>query len=256
VKAVILAGGYGTRLLEETELRPKPLVEIGGRPILWHIMKIYAAHGVSDFVICLGYKGHLIKEYFVNYALRHADVTFDLARGTMDVHSAVVEPWRVTLIDTGVETLTGGRLRRALPYVAGDEAFCMTYGDGVGDVDVGRAIAFHRAQGAAVTMTVVPPPGRYGIVTIEGERVRAFREKPASDDAWINGGFFVLSPRVFDYLPEEDVMWEHAPLERLAAEGQLAAYRHPGFWQCMDTLRDKRSLEAAWAAGAAPWKMW
>jgi glucose-1-phosphate cytidylyltransferase len=256
LKAVILAGGYGTRLLEETELRPKPLVEVGGRPILWHILKIYASHGINDFVVCLGYKGHLVKEYFADYALRHADVTFDLARGSMEVHGAVVEPWRVTLVDTGLDTLTGGRLRRVRAHVRDDEAFCMTYGDGVGDVDVAASIAFHRAQGAVATVTVVPPPGRYGIVALDGDRVRSFREKQTSDDAWINGGFFVLSPRVFDYLPEEDVMWEHEPLERLAADGQLAAYRHPGHWQCMDTLRDKRALEAAWNSGAAPWKVW
>jgi glucose-1-phosphate cytidylyltransferase len=256
VKAVILAGGYGSRLLEETELRPKPMVEVGGRPLLWHILKIYAAHGVREFVVCLGYKGQLIKEYFASYALRHADVTFDLGRGSMEIHDAEVEPWRVTLVDTGLDTLTGGRLARVRRHLVGEEAFCMTYGDGVGDVDVRASIDFHRREGAIATMTVVAPPGRYGIVSVDGTRVASFREKAVAADAAINGGFFVLSPRVFDYLPSHDVMWEEAPLERLAADGQLAAYHHRGYWQCMDTLRDKRALEAAWASGEAPWKVW
>jgi glucose-1-phosphate cytidylyltransferase len=255
MKAVILAGGLGSRLSEETASRPKPMVEIGGKPILWHIMKIYASHGVSDFVICLGYKGYVIKEYFANYFLHMSDVTFDMASNKMEVHEASAEPWRVTLVDTGDNTMTGGRLKRVRRYL-GDEEFCLTYGDGVGDVDITRLIAFHRSQGHIATLTAIQPPGRFGSLQLERERVRSFSEKPDGDGAWINGGFFVLSPKVIDYIEDDTTIWERQPMERLAKEGELGAYRHAGFWQPMDTLRDKNLLEELWASGKAPWKTW
>jgi glucose-1-phosphate cytidylyltransferase len=255
VKVVILAGGTGTRLTEETALRPKPMIEIGDRPVLWHIMKIYSSHGLNDFIICLGYRGYMIKEYFVNYYLHTSDVTIDIAGNRLDVHESAAEPWKVTLIDTGVETMTGGRLRRVLKYVD-DEDFCFTYGDGVSDVDIGQLIAFHRAQGAIATVTAVQPLGRFGSMRLDGERVSAFQEKPAGDGSWINGGFFVLSPAVADYLEGDDTVWEGEPLRRLAEEGQLASYRHTGFWQPMDTLREKLRLQELWESGQAPWKVW
>jgi glucose-1-phosphate cytidylyltransferase len=255
VKAVILAGGLGSRLSEETTVRPKPMVEIGGKPILWHIMKIYAAHGIEDFVICLGYKGYMIKEYFANYYLHTCDVSFDLAKGDMQVHRSETEPWRVTLVDTGEATMTGGRLEAVLPYV-GEEDFCFTYGDGLADVDITASIAFHREQDALATVTAVQPPGRFGALDVEGERVREFEEKPRGDGGWTNGGFFVLSPKVERYLEGAETVWEQEPMRALAREGQLASYRHDGFWQAMDTLRDRNHLEALWQAGDAPWRAW
>lgn len=256
MKAVILAGGMGTRLAEETTVRPKPMVEIGGKPILWHIMKIYASHGINEFVICLGYKGYMIKEYFANYFLHTSDVTFDMASNRMEVHERHAEPWRVTLIDTGDSSRTGGRLRRVRSHVENEENFCFTYGDGLGNVDISAAIAFHRKQGVSATVTAVTPPGRFGALEISGERVLAFREKPGGDGGWINGGFFVLSPSVLALIDGDDCMWEAEPIERLSQSGQLAAWKHDGFWQPMDTLRDKNHLEALWASGAAPWKRW
>jgi glucose-1-phosphate cytidylyltransferase len=256
MKAVILAGGFGTRLSEETGLRPKPMVEIGGRPLLWHILKTYAHHGVDDFVICCGYKGYVIKEYFANYFLHTSDVTFDMRRDEMIVHQRHAEPWRVTLIDTGESTMTGGRLLRIAQHVRGDECFCLTYGDGVSDVDIRASIAFHAQHGRMATVTAVAPPGRFGALEVSDREVRAFREKPRSDGAMINGGFFVLSPRVFDYLADDRTVWEQEPLARLAGEGQLMAFEHHGFWQPMDTLRDKQHLEELWASGRAPWKVW
>jgi glucose-1-phosphate cytidylyltransferase len=256
MKAVILAGGLGTRLSEETEVRPKPMIEIGGMPILWHIMKIYSAHGVRDFVICLGYKGYMIKEYFANYHLHACDVTFDLEQNRMMMHRSTVEPWRVTLVETGERTMTGGRLRRALSYVEEDEAFCFTYGDGLADTDVTALLDFHRARSTLATITAVQPPGRFGALEVDGDLVRGFREKPRGDGGWINGGFFVLSPRVAEYLDGDDTVWEDEPLTRLAQDGELARFEHPGFWQPMDTLRDKRHLEELWEAGQAPWKVW
>jgi glucose-1-phosphate cytidylyltransferase len=256
VKAVILAGGLGTRLSEETGLRPKPMVEIGGKPILWHIMKIYAAHGVTDFVVALGYKGYVIKEYFANYFLHTSDVTIDLAKNAVEVHDTKAEPWRVTLVDTGEATQTGGRLKRLARHLQGG-TFCMTYGDGVADVDLKALIAAHRAGGRLATLTTVQPPGRFGAVDTDSEgRVRAFQEKPRGDGTSINGGFFVLEPKVLDYVEADDTIWERAPLERLATEGQLTAFPHRGFWQPLDTLRDKKVLEEHWAAGNAPWKVW
>jgi glucose-1-phosphate cytidylyltransferase len=255
LKAVFLAGGFGTRLSEETSVRPKPMVEIGGRPILWHIMKGYSAYGVNDFVICLGYKGYLIKEYFANYFLHMCDVTFDIARNTTEVHQSMAEPWRVTLVETGEDTMTGGRLQRVFGYVA-DEDFCFTYGDGVADVDIGALIRFHRAQETIATVTAVQPPGRFGSMEINGNRILRFQEKPRGDGAWINGGFFVLSPDVVRYLDGDDTVWEEEPLRRLAADGELSSYRHDGFWQPMDTLRDKRHLDELWESGSAPWKVW
>ena len=256
MKCVILAGGLGTRLSEETSSRPKPMVEIGGMPMLWHIMKIYASHGITDFVICCGYKGYLIKEYFANYALHASDITFDMKRGTMQVHQQRAEPWTVTLVDTGESSMTGGRLRRVAPYLRDEEAFCFTYGDGVGDVDVGAAIVFHRSHGKAATLTAVYPPGRFGALEIADRQVLNFREKPRGDGAMINGGFFVLSPAVLAYLDDDATVWEQEPLARLAEQGQLMAWQHSGFWQPMDTLRDKQHLENLWAAGRAPWKTW
>lgn len=255
MKAVILAGGLGTRISEESQLRPKPMVEIGGRPILWHIMKLYAAHGVNDFIICLGHKGYVIKEYFANYFLHMSDVTFDIGRNSMEVHEQHAEPWRVTLVDTGESTMTGGRLKRVGRYLGG-ETFCLTYGDGLSDVDLGALVAFHRRKGLAATVTAVQPPGRFGRLETRDDAVVGFREKPLGDGNWINGGFFVLEPSVLELIDGDDTVWEREPLERLAAANQLAAFRHPGFWQPMDTLRDKTQLEALWAGGAAPWKAW
>jgi glucose-1-phosphate cytidylyltransferase len=254
MKAVILAGGFGTRISEESSVRPKPMVEIGGRPVLWHILKIYSAHGINDFVICLGYKGYLIKEYFANYFLHMSDVTVHMASNRMEVHQRFAEPWQVTLVDTGEDTQTGGRLKRVQRYV-GDEDFCFTYGDGVTDLDIRAVIDFHRAQGRLATVTAVQPPGRFGALETDGDAVRAFMEKPRGDRAWINGGFFVLSPGVGDYIEGDHTVWEEEPLQRLAAEGQLSAFHYDGFWRMLDTLRDKRFLEERWSAGA-PWKVW
>lgn len=256
MKAVILAGGLGTRISEETHLKPKPMIEIGGKPILWHVMKIYSAHGIQDFVVCCGYKGYIIKEYFANYFLHMSDVTFDIVHNDMQVHHRYAEPWRVTLVDTGEETMTGGRLKRVAKYIKDDESFCFTYGDGVSDVNITELIAFHKMQGVAATLTAVIPPGRFGALDIEGGKVSTFKEKPEGDGGMINGGFFVLSPRVIDYIAGDNTLWEREPLERLAEEGQLTAFTHHGFWQPMDTLRDKNHLEELWASGKAPWKTW
>ncbi len=255
MKAVILAGGLGSRLSEETDLKPKPMIEVGGKPILWHIMKGYSAHGINDFVICLGYKGYLIKEYFANYFLHMCDVTFDIAQNSMEVHQSTAEPWRVTLVETGEDTMTGGRLQRVLGYVS-DGDFCFTYGDGVADVDIGALTRFHREQGMIATVTAVQPPGRFGAMEMDGEKILRFQEKPRGDGAWINGGFFVLSPEVGRYLTGDDTVWEEEPLRGLAADAQLASFRHYGFWQPMDTLRDKRHLDELWESGTAPWKVW
>ncbi|OYU98834.1 MAG: glucose-1-phosphate cytidylyltransferase [Burkholderiales bacterium PBB5] len=256
MKCVLLAGGLGTRLSEEPATRPKPLVVIGGMPILWHIMKGYSQHGVNEFVICCGYKGYLIKEYFANYFLHSSDITFDMRNNTMQVHHKRVEPWLVTLVDTGEQSMTGGRLRRVAEYVKDEEAFCFTYGDGVGDIDIGASIAFHRAHGKAATLTATLPPGRFGALEIAGRQVKSFREKPKGDGAMINGGFFVLSPKVLRYLDGDATIWEQEPLQRLAEDGELMAWEHEGFWQPMDTLRDKQHLENLWASGKAPWKTW
>ena len=256
MKAVLLAGGLGTRLSEETATRPKPMVEIGGRPILWHIMKMYSAYGITDFVICLGYKGYVIKEYFANYFLHMSDVTIDMRNNTTTVHQASAEPWTVTLVDTGDETQIGGRIKRVMPYLKDDDAFCLTYGDGVSDVDIGAIIALHRREGRLATVTAVQPPGRFGALKFEGNRALGFAEKPRGDGSWINGGFFVASPRVVDYIAGDSTVWEREPLERLAAENQLSVYFHDGFWQPMDTLREKRLLEELWTSGKAPWKTW
>ncbi|HET7052930.1 MAG TPA: glucose-1-phosphate cytidylyltransferase [Solirubrobacterales bacterium] len=255
MKAVILAGGLGSRLSEETSVRPKPMVEIGGKPILWHIMKIYAAHGIEEFVICLGYKGYLIKEYFANYYLHNCDVTFDLAAKDAEVHRSETEPWQVTLVDTGEGTMTGGRLKRALPYV-GDEDFCFTYGDGLADIDISALIDFHRRQQRIGTVTAVQPPGRFGALDVEGERVRSFEEKPRGDGSATNGGFFVLSPSVAKYLGDDSTIWEREPVRELAEDGELACYQHSGFWQPMDTLRDRQVLEDLWNLGSPPWRTW
>jgi len=254
MKAVILAGGLGTRISEESHLKPKPMIEIGGKPILWHIMKIYSSHGINDFVICLGYKGYLIKEYFANYFLHMSNVTIDMARNHMEVHTQRAEPWRVTLIDTGMDTLTGGRLRRVREYV-GEETFCFTYGDGVTDLDIAATITFHHKHGKKATVTAIQPPGRYGSLNLKGNAVSSFQEKPAGDSAWINGGFFVLEPSVFSYLEGDKTSWEQEPLQQLAQEGQLMSYQHTGFWQAMDTLRDKNHLEELWNSHP-PWKVW
>ncbi len=256
MKAVILAGGLGTRISEETHLKPKPMIEIGGKPILWHVMKIYSAHSIHDFVICCGYKGYLIKEYFANYFLHMSDVTFDMERNQMQVHNRYAEPWRVTLVDTGEQTMTGGRLKRVANYVKNDEAFCLTYGDGVSDVNVTQLIAFHKSQNVKATLTGVIPPGRFGALDTHGSKVLSFHEKPRGDGGMINGGFFVLSPTVIDYLKDDSTIWEREPLESLAEQRQLAAYQHHGFWQPMDTLREKNYLEELWASGKAPWKVW
>jgi glucose-1-phosphate cytidylyltransferase len=255
MKVVILAGGLGTRISEETVSRPKPMVEIGGKPILWHIMQIYAHHGINDFIICLGYKGNMIKEYFANYFMYMSDVTFDLSTNRMEVHQNSAEPWRVTLVNTGDTTMTGGRLKRVRKYL-GDEDFCFTYGDGVADVDIGALVAFHKQHGLPATVTAVQPLGRYGALEMDGNLVDSFIEKPQGDGGWINGGFFVLSPKVLDYIEGDDTSWEAGPLDLLAKEKQLGAFRHRGFWQPMDTLRDKNQLEALWDSGTAPWKVW
>jgi glucose-1-phosphate cytidylyltransferase len=253
-KAVILAGGLGTRISEETVLRPKPMIEIGGRPILWHILKIYSAHGINDFIICAGYKGYVIKEYFANYFLHMSDVTFDMANNTMEVHQKKAEPWRITIVDTGDETMTGGRIKRVAPYL--DGPFCCTYGDGVGDIDITALLAFHKAGGRLATLTGVQPPGRFGALQLQGDQVQSFQEKPEGDGSWINGGFFVLDPAVIDLIDDDSTVWERAPLERLAAAGQLGIFRHHGFWRPMDTLRDKIELETLWDKRIAPWKSW
>ncbi len=256
MKAVILAGGMGTRISEETSLRPKPMIEIGGRPILWHIMKLYSHHGVVDFVICCGYRGYMIKEYFANYFLHMSDVTFDMTTNSMEVHNRKSEPWRVTLVDTGEATLTGGRLRRVADYVGDDEDFFFTYGDGLADVDLTAELAFHRRHGKLATVLAVQPPGRYGALRMQGTSVSGFTEKPRGDGGLINGGFFVLSPRCIDLIGGDATSWEGSPLTTLAAEGQLQAFEHHGFWQPMDTLRDKNALEELWQSGRAPWKVW
>lgn len=255
MKAVILAGGFGTRISEESHLRPKPMIEIGGKPILWHVMKIYSHFGVNDFIICLGYKGYIIKEYFANYFLHMADVTFDMAKNAMHVHERYAENWKVTLIDTGEATLTGGRLKRVRQYV-GEETFCFTYGDGVADIRIDQLIAHHRRHGKLATVTAIQPPGRYGALNMQEGNVLSFLEKPAGDGGWINGGFFVLDPAVIDLIEGDASSWESGPLQDLAAQGQLAAYRHSGFWLAMDTLRDKNNLEELWRGGAPPWKIW
>ncbi|ABA77680.1 glucose-1-phosphate cytidylyltransferase [Rhodobacter sphaeroides] len=256
MKAVLLAGGYGTRLSEETGIVPKPLVEIGGRPILWHIMKIYAAHGITDFVICCGYKGHMIKDYFLSYFHRNSDITIDVRSNQIELHRPVSEPWRVTMVDTGLETMTGGRIKRIREHI-GDETFCLTYGDGVSDIDIGSLVAFHKEQGVAGTVTAVRLPGRFGALDLsEGTRVNRLREKSMMDGQTINGGFFVLEPSVFDYIDGDATVWEEEPLQGLVRDGQLAVYRHEGFWQNMDTLRDKTLLQGLWEKGKAPWKIW
>jgi glucose-1-phosphate cytidylyltransferase len=256
MKAVILAGGLGTRISEETYLRPKPMVEIGGKPILWHIMKLYLAHGIDEFIICCGYKGYVIKEYFANYFLHMSDVTFDMASNQMHVHQHKAEPWRVTVVDTGDDTLTGGRLKRVADHLRAEDLFCLTYGDGVSDVNIGEAIAFHRRHGKIATVTAVQPPGRFGALNRQGDVVHGFMEKPIGDGGWINGGFFVLSPRCLEYIEGDAVSWEAEPLTGMAAEGQLMAFEHRGFWHPMDTLRDKNFLEDLWASRRAPWKIW
>jgi glucose-1-phosphate cytidylyltransferase len=255
MKAVILAGGLGTRLSEETTLRPKPMVEIGGRPILWHILKIYSAHGINDFVICAGYKGYIIKEYFANYFLHMSDVTFDMANNSMEVHQKKAEPWKVTIVDTGDDTMTGGRIKRVQRYVD-NSPFCCTYGDGVGDVDITALIAQHKSSGCEATLTGVQPPGRFGALNLEHNRVISFQEKPEGDGSWINGGFFVLNPSVFDRIDGDPSVFERKPLESLANDDQLGIYKHYGFWRPMDTLRDKIELESLWDSGKAPWKKW
>jgi len=255
MKAVILAGGLGTRLSEETVVRPKPMVEIGGKPVLWHIMKTYSAHGIHHFVICCGYKGYMIKEYFANYFLHTSDITFDILNNKMEVHQKHAEPWKVTLVDTGEKTMTGGRLKRVRDHI-GDEDFCLTYGDGVSNIHIGKLIEFYRQQNCLATLTAVQAPGRFGVLKMQGEQVQAFEEKPHGTGAWINGGYFVLSPKIFDYIADESTSWEREPLEMLAREGQLSAFTHHGFWQPMDTLRDKTHLEELWQTGKAPWKVW
>lgn len=255
MKAVILAGGLGTRLSEETHLRPKPMVEVGGRPILWHVMKIYSAHGINEFIICAGYKGYVIKEYFANYFLHMSDMTFCMSENRMEVHQQRSEPWRVTVVDTGESTMTGGRLRRVREYLQ-DETFCFTYGDGVGNINIGELLNFHKSHGCRATLTGVQPPGRYGSLEINGNKVERFQEKPEGDGAWINGGFFVLEPSVIDLVECDKTIWERDPLEALANSSELCVYKHKGFWQPMDTLRDKNNLEALWTSGKAPWKIW
>jgi glucose-1-phosphate cytidylyltransferase len=258
MKAVILAGGFGTRLSEETTVRPKPMVEIGERPILWHIMKLYSAHGINEFVICLGYKAEVIKDYFANYYLRASDMTLDLGRNELELHPRDVEPWHVSLVDTGTDTMTGGRLKRVAEHVAG-ETFCFTYGDCVTDLDMSKLIEFHRNEGAVATLTAIRPPGRFGALTLDqggASTISSFREKPEGDGGWVNGGFFVLEPEAIDYIGGDETIWEREPMERLADEGKLAAYRHSGYWQNMDSLRDKMVLEEQWASGQPPWKVW
>ncbi|MGV1099887.1 glucose-1-phosphate cytidylyltransferase [Thiovibrio sp. JS02] len=255
MKAVILCGGLGTRISEETVVRPKPMVEIGGRPILWHIMKIFSYHGIHEFVICLGYKGYMIKEYFANYFLHMSDITFCMTENNMKVHHNHAEPWKVTLVDTGENTMTGGRLKRVRDYLD-DEDFFFTYGDGVSNVDIAGLLAFHKEQNTLASVTAVHPPGRFGVLGMDKNKITEFVEKPHGEGGWINGGYFVLSPKVIDYIENDTTTWERAPLERLAREGQLSAYKHHGFWQCMDTLRDKEYLEKIWNSGGAPWKVW
>jgi len=257
MKVVILAGGLGSRLSEETTLRPKPMVEIGGRPILWHIMKIYSHFGINDFIVCLGYKGNMVKDFFANYFLYSSDVTFDLARNSVEYHRNGCEPWRVTLVDTGMDTMTGGRLLRALPYVQDEEMFCFTYGDGVADVDLHALIEFHKRKGKLVSLTAVQPSGRFGALRLDDDGlVQVFAEKPKENGAWVNGGYFVLSPKVRTYLKDDATIWEREPMETIARGGNVAAYKHSGFWQCMDTVYDKTLLEALWKSGSAPWKVW
>ena len=256
MKAVILAGGLGTRISEETHLKPKPMIEIGGKPILWHIMKSYSAHGINDFIVCLGYKGYVIKEYFANYYLHMSNVTFDMSENSMIVHENTVEPWKVTLVDTGDETMTGGRLKRVASYLDDNESFCFTYGDGVTDVDISKVIDFHERQGSLATLTAVQPPGRFGALDFKGNKIQSFEEKPQGDGTWVNGGYFVLSPQVLNKIDGDDTVWEQYPLQSLAKEGQLSAYSHSGFWRPMDTLRDKNALESLWSTGQAPWKVW
>jgi glucose-1-phosphate cytidylyltransferase len=256
MKVVILAGGIGTRISEETHLKPKPMIEIGGKPVLWHIMKMYSAHGINDFVVCCGYKGYVIKEYFANYFLHMSDVTFDMANNKMEVHHQKAEPWKVTLVDTGDDTLTGGRLKRVADYVRDEESFCFTYGDGVADIDISAEITFHKRHGKWATITAVQPPGRYGALQMNGKQVASFTEKPRGDGGLINGGFFILSPRCLEFIAGDHSSWEVESLIRLAEEGQLMAFEHDGFWQPMDTLRDKNHLEELWQSGNAPWKMW
>lgn len=257
MKAVILAGGLGTRISEETTIKPKPMIEIGGKPMLWHILKIYSAHGINDFIICCGYKGYVIKEYFANYFLHMSDVTFDIENNRMEVHQRNAEPWRVTLVDTGEETMTGGRLKRVVSFLNDVESFCFTYGDGVSDIDITKLINFHNSHGLDATLTAVYPPGRFGAIDINDQQlVTSFKEKPKGDGGQINGGFFVLNPRVFDLIANDETVWEKEPLELLANAGQLKAFRHTGFWQPMDTLRDKKYLEDLWSEGKAPWKVW
>lgn len=256
MKAVILAGGLGTRISEESSSRPKPMIEVGGRPILWHIMKMYSHYGINDFIICCGYKGYVIKEYFANYFLHMSDVTFDMQKNSMEVHQGYAEPWKVTLVDTGEDTMTGGRLKRVAEYVKDEEAFCFTYGDGVSDIDIGATIEFHRKQGAQATLAAVYPPGRFGALDIADHKVTTFKEKPKGDGGMINGGFFVLSPGVISLIEDDSTVWEQGPLEVLARDHQIAAFEHTGFWQPMDTLRDKNHLEELWASGNAPWKSW
>lgn len=256
MKAVILAGGLGTRFSEETQNKPKPMIEIGGKPILWHIMKLYSSHGINDFVVCCGYRGYVIKEYFANYFLHMSDVTFDMPKNTMEVHRQQAEPWRVTLVDTGESTMTGGRLKRVTEYVNGEECFCFTYGDGLSDIDITDTIAFHKAHGKHVSVTAVQPPGRYGAIERHNDQVTAFIEKPRGDGGLINGGYFVVSPKVLPYILGDDISWENEPLSQLAAKGEVMAYEHHGFWHAMDTLRDKNILEERWNSGNAPWKNW
>jgi glucose-1-phosphate cytidylyltransferase len=257
MKAIILAGGLGSRLSEETSLRPKPMVEIGGRPILWHILKIYSAHGINDFIICLGYKGYVIKEYFANYVMHASDITVDIKNNRIETHGSDCEPWRVTLVDTGSETMTGGRLKRVLPYVEEDEMFCFTYGDGVSDINLTKLIEYHKTQNKLVTLTATQPVGKFGALKIDkSDSVIQFNEKPNGDGRWVNGGFFVLSPKVGNYLADDSTIWEREPLGRLSREGNVAAYKHRGFWQPMDTLHDKNLLESLWAKGSPPWKVW
>jgi len=256
MKAVILAGGLGTRISEETDLKPKPMISIGGMPILWHIMKLYSHHGINEFIVCCGYKGYVIKEYFANYFLHMSDVTFDMSENRMTVHNQKAEPWKVTLVDTGDNTMTGGRLKRVAGYLQDEEIFCLTYGDGLSDVNITELIAFHKAQQVKATVTAVLPPGRFGALDVTGNRVNSFREKPQGDGANVNGGFFVLSTKVIDYISGDKTIWERGPIERLSKEGDLAAYQHGGFWQPMDTLRDKIHLEELWQSGKAPWKVW
>lgn len=255
MKAVILAGGSGTRISEETSIKPKPMVEIGGKPILWHILKIYSHYGINDFIICLGYKGYLIKEYFANYSLHMSDVTFDMANHKIEIHQNSAEPWRITLVDTGENTMTGGRIKKIQKYL-GDQDFCLTYGDGVADINIKNLIEFHKKEKTLATVTSVQPPGRFGSIYFSGNKITSFEEKPQGDGAWINGGFFILSPKVIEYIDDDFTLWEKEPMERLVKEGQMSAYLHKGFWQPMDTLRDKIKLEELWQSGKAPWKVW